>query len=642
MLGYLSDLRRFCIGMAVLLAVAAVCPADDGNKPSAAQEPPRGSGSTGGKAEARRLLLRPRARPWEQAPAGVEESIQRAIKYLWSKQDGDGTWAGRHAKRYPTGETALAAYALLASGVNPQDKKMQKALTWLSKNDSSRTYSLGIRCCVWHLANKKTRGKYFAQLKKDASLLYRSHNSGHYHYDSKGKPQKSWCNSNSQYGLLGVWAAAANGGIAIPADYWQAVAKHWTNTQGTGGGWAYSKTPEGDAWRFTMMTAGIASLYICYDYSGLADKSPAVVPPPISKGFRLLDKHFKVKQSGWQYYLLYGVARVGQASGRKYIGAKDWYKDGALLLLEKQRDDGGWKQVPETAFALLFLVHGRRSVLFNKLQHDGDWNRRPREVAGLTRALDHVFKSEIDWQVVDFGMLMTAWCDGPILYITGTQDPKLTRWQLEKIRTYVQQGGTIFTVVQKGGKQFNSAMQDAYKKLFPKHKLTAAAPSHEVYSNCFNLGKWTGIKILSNGARPVVIHTDVDLAAGWPSAGVRPPIKNLMVQIAANVAKYVTKAETLPLGPAAGYQQIKTFKRGNFEIAIGQTRPQVKTAMAGGRQKFHKIYDFRKVDKDMYARDVWELSYGPQVPGMGRVDLLRLTFKHGQLVKLEVKSYLCP
>lgn len=64
--------------------------------------------------------------------------------------------------------------------------------------------------------------------------------------------------------------------------------------------------------------------------------------------------------------------------------------------------------------------------------------------------------------------------------------------------------------------------------------------------------------------------------------------------------------------------------------------------MAGGRQMSHKMYAFKKVDETMYARDVWELSYGPEVPGMGRVDLLRLTFKHGQLVKLEVKSYLCP
>ncbi len=521
------------------------------SSPSALTEP---AGAGGG-----RLLLRPRTHSGKDPYRGVEGSMQRAIKHLWSQQSQDGTWPSKEGKRYPTGTTALVAYALLASGVNPQEPRMQKTLNWLSENKSTKTYSLGLRCCVWYLANKKTKGKYLGQLKKDASLLYRSHYDGHYHYVSAGKPTRSWCNSNSQYGLLGVWAAAANGGITIPGNYWQAVMKHWTGTQGPGGGWAYIGTPEGDVGRPTMVTAGLASLYICYDYSGLAGRNPGVAFPPIVTGLEWLDKNFTVKSRSWQYYYLYGVKRVGRASGRKFFGDKDWYKLGAKLLLESQKDEGYWRgsyyasrgSTNDTAFAMLFLVHGRRSVLFNKLKHDGDWDRRDRDIAGLTRALDHVFKSEIDWQIVDFDMPMTDWCDGPILYITGTQDPKFTKEQLEKIRMYVQQGGTIFTVVQKGDYRFKGAMQDAYKRLFPEHQLIAAGPTHEVYSNCFSLGKWTDIKILSNGVRPLVIHTDTDLVTGWPSAGVTPLVRNLRVQIAANVAKYATKAETQPRAPTA-------------------------------------------------------------------------------------------
>ena len=507
-----------------------------------------------------RLVLRPRTHARQEPYKRVEGSMQRAIKHLWSRQNADGTWRSLNNRNYPTGPTALVAYALLASGVDPQDERMQETLTWLSKKDSSKTYSLGVRCCVWYLANKKTNGKYRDQLKKDASLLYRSHNSGHYHYNSKGKPERSWCNSNSQYGLLGVWAAATDGGIAIPDGYWQAVMKHWIATQGPGGGWEYGRTPKGDDGRDTMVAAGIASLYLCHDFSS-SRKARGLALDPIKKGFKWLDEHFKVRSERHQYYYLYGVARVGQASGRKYLGAEDWYKLGATRLLQNQHVAGSWgdpTRPEDTAFALLFFVHGRRSVLFNKLKHDGDWNSRSRDIAGLTRSLDHVFKREIDWQIVDFGMPMTDWCDGPILYITGTQDPQFTKKQLEKIRMYVQQGGTIFTVVQRASKQFKSAMQDAYKKLFPNHQLTAAGPSHEVYSNCFNLGKRTGIEILSNGVRPLVIHTDTDLVIGWPSAGVTPPIRNPMVQIVANVAKYVSKAETRPRTPMATSSKVSS------------------------------------------------------------------------------------
>lgn len=133
------------------------------------------------------------------------------------------------------------------------------------------------------------------------------------------------------------------------------------------------------------------------------------------------------------------------------------------------------------------------------------------------------------------------------------------------------------------------------------------------------------------------------LLAGCPdrrgAVATKTPNKSASQPIA---VKTVKKSASQPVY-LAGYQQIKTFKRGNLEITVGHNRPQVKTQMAGARQKFHgKFYAFRKIDEDMYARDVWELSYGPEVPGMGRVDLLRLTFKHGQLVKLEMKSYLCP
>ncbi len=130
--------------------------------------------------------------------------------------------------------------------------------------------------------------------------------------------------------------------------------------------------------------------------------------------------------------------------------------------------------------------------------------------------------------------------------------------------------------------------------------------------------------------------------AGCPDRGgtvaTKTPNKSASQPVATKTLK---KSASQPVD-AAGYQQIKTFKRGNLEITIGQNRPQVRTQMAGGRQKFHKVYAFGKVDEAMFARDVWELSYGPEEGGMGRVDLLRLTFKHGVLVKLEIKSILCP
>src|SRR5213079_974372 len=48
-----------------------------------------------------------------------------------------------------------------------------------------------------------------------------------------------WDNSNSQFGLLGVWSGAECG-IEVPQQYWQQVQKHWIDCQLDSGQWSYS------------------------------------------------------------------------------------------------------------------------------------------------------------------------------------------------------------------------------------------------------------------------------------------------------------------------------------------------------------------------------------------------------------------
>ena len=475
----------------------------------------------------------------------VDAAIQRGIEHLWSKQNEDGSWPSNHNGKYPTGATAVAAYALVASGVNPQELRMQKTLKWLSDNESKKVYSLGIRCYLWYLANRTTLGKYRKELKKDASLLYNSHKNGRYHYDATGKPPNGWDHSCGQYGVLGVWAAAADGTAEIPYDYWETVMKHWIATQGPGGGWEYNKMPEGDKGRPTMVAAGIASLFVCYDYSGMADRTPGKDFPPIANGLKWLDKNFKVN-SAHQYYYLYGIERVGLASGYKYFGAKDWYKLGALFLLKNQKG-GGWGKVTDTAFALLFLIRGQHPVLFNKLEHGGDWNRRSRDMAAVTRWISNNFETTVNWQVIDLKRTNVAdWHDASVLYITGTRDPKFTEAQLKKIRTFVLQGGTIFTVVQKAGEKFNQAMEVAYKEMFPEYEIKAIPKDHDIYSVYFPIDKKLRFRTLGNGVRPFVIHTDDDLAAKWQASRAMDS-SNKQFHVAFNVAMYaVDKVSSLP------------------------------------------------------------------------------------------------
>lgn len=75
----------------------------------------------------------------------------------------------------------------------------------------------------------------------------------------------------------------------------------------------------------------------------------------------------------WHYYYLYGLERACVIAGKKYLGERDWYRDGSILLVDAQQKDGRWQPPSavgawsggpgpvydtaylDTCFALLFL-----------------------------------------------------------------------------------------------------------------------------------------------------------------------------------------------------------------------------------------------------------------------------------------------
>ncbi len=460
----------------------------------------------------------------------VQKAIDKGIKFLWNKQNKDGSWTwekGDWKKRskYPLGATPLVAYAFLESGQSPQDPRMEKALQWLAKKECERTYTLGLRCNVWQVADRTTKMKYQKYLKKDAVQLVRSQDNGAYNYPATGDSSNArnrWDNSNSQYGLLGVWAASREN-LEIPRQYWQKVWDHWKRTQNPDGGWGYSNKEENKRTRPTMVAGGVASLFVCFDnlsQEQFARCTGGELPPSIKRGLDWFDENFRGSIGGGNsYYYLYGVERVGLACGYKYFGTADWYKLGAKWLLNQQNNDGSWDDkwghMTGTSFALLFLTRGQNPVLFNKLQYPGNWNNRPRDLAMATRWITGTFERTVNWQIINLNVPVTDWHDAPILYIAGNTMPDFSPEDLGKIRTFVHQGGTILSVAECNHQPFKDGIREVYKKLFPDYELTACPRDHELYNVHFKLGGVPKFYELSNGVRPLAIHTDHDMAMNW-------------------------------------------------------------------------------------------------------------------------------
>jgi len=525
------------------------------------------------------------AAPAKAAPKFSDEAVRRAmargVGYLFSQQRSDGQWLPYHSAKHVNalGPTALATYALLESGPTAQHPRIIKALNALVRHSSDGTYTLACRANAYRAANWQTRGKYYKQLQADAAKLWLGQVSGAYNYKAlPGEASARSDNSNSQFGLLGVWAAQQDG-REVPISYWNAVIKHWERTQRPDGGWGYGGRGgyNKGASMATLTAGGVASLFVCFDniHAGRFIKCERKMDyKPILRGLAWLDKNFvrtmgSVARDRWGFYYMYGVERVGLAAGYKYFGKQDWYKTGAMKLIASQKSNGSWYPPPppkpkpksksqkpkpkpppscppavyDTSFALLFLARGRHPVLFNKLEFDGDWNNRPRDLALLTRWISRTFEKPVNWQIVNLNVPVRELQDAPILYISGAKAPKFTDKQLNKLREFVLQGGCLFSVTECEGEGFREGIRKVYAKLFPRYELVPLGGGHEVYGMSFDLAGVPEISILSNGVRPLAVHCDVDLSRSWQLQNLST--EKYAFKIMANLSLYLTDYSAL-------------------------------------------------------------------------------------------------
>jgi len=239
-------------------------------------------------------------------------------------------------------------------------------------------------------------------------------------FDYTGGPR--FDNSVNQYGLLGLYSAHLCG-IEIKPSVWEAAANHLLGCQAQEGakidlqltdyrtmmrrqadpdapftvsrsnaranGWSYYESKSEGEWvpsRGSMTCAGITGLAICQaalqDHANLKrPKLQGDATRARSDGFAWLAQHLTARyhpgelahQQQWFYYYLYGLERASLLSGIALIQDRDWYFEGAMVLVLAQQADGDWpgelhwdRVVERDAMAILFLKQSTAPVLTGK------------------------------------------------------------------------------------------------------------------------------------------------------------------------------------------------------------------------------------------------------------------------------------
>jgi hypothetical protein len=196
--------------------------------------------------------------------------------------------------------------------------------------------------------------------------------------------------------------------------------------------------------------------------------------------------HFRLDQNigagqQWRFYYLDELERAARLAGLRYFGQNDWYRLGALALVDDQIKPGGfWKgafieqdNLLATSFALLFLSSGRTPVLINKLRHAplDDWDNDPDDVRNLVSIIGREWKYPLAWQTADSQTATVQdLLQAPILFMSGHRAPSFTATEKQKLREYAERGGVIFAEACCASAQFDAAFRTLMQELFPAKK----------------------------------------------------------------------------------------------------------------------------------------------------------------------------
>jgi hypothetical protein len=528
----------------------------------------------------------------------VRNAIKRGIKYLRGAQKSDGSWEiDDFSVTRRGGWTALAMLALLNAGVSPDDKMIQKGLTYLRQLDPTYTYVRALQTMVYAEAGMNEDSERIQSNVNwliDAGIADGKTLLGWTYTKARQAPD----NSNTQYALLGLHAGKM-AGAKIPRAVWVMIRDYYIRTQTTeivGGGWVYSRHHNNLSY-LTMDTAGLCGLLIAGEVLNAGREKLKIneagsyyadncgkykEDPSIRKALSWITytdpdgkTRFNLQMPNRIYYNLYGIERAGRLSGQRFLGVHDWYREGCEFLVgEQDKVKGCWPgkgqqfdkwPLINTSFALLFLSKGRTPVLISKMVHGpgDDWNNDRNDIKNLVQyASKTLFKRQhLAWQSFDArrGILGRPRTEGaqdkidyvagellqsPIAYFNGHKEPEFSPAEINVLKQFLDNGGFILAEACCGRKAFNTGIEKVVRQLFPDDpdiKLEDLEPGHPIWTSFFKIKPGSfKLKAIKSGCKTVLVYSPQDLSCLWEANKFDSGKRQLAFRLGANIIAYAT------------------------------------------------------------------------------------------------------
>ncbi len=298
-----------------------------------------------------------RVRVAELSPE-AEQAINKALRYLAAKQNGDGSWADKHQVAI----TSLSLMAFMLQGHFPErgeyGRVLDKALGFLLRRSEEGGGYLGTHNYgmyehalatlalseVWGMSDRK---EIRDAIKRAVDIILRAQNKeGGWRYH----PRPESADISVTVMQVVALASASEAGILVPKQVIDRALEYVKRCQQKfEGGFGYQPNNRP---RLSSSAAGLMSLLMC----GERDSKAVERGLAYLKG--LPDDKFDKTQ--WYFYAHYYAIQAMYQAGEGHY--QDWYPQIRDALLAKQEDDGSWRVSSEggdpaygTAMAVLIL-----------------------------------------------------------------------------------------------------------------------------------------------------------------------------------------------------------------------------------------------------------------------------------------------